>query len=58
LSKLSASESPQIIAEAAENHASPQLQRPTESEVNAAGITQNERNRRQELQSIRKRLPK
>jgi len=29
-----------------------------ESEVNAAGITQNERNRRKELQSIRKRLAK
>jgi hypothetical protein len=39
LSKLSASESPRIIAEAAENHASPHLQRPTESELNAAGIT-------------------
>jgi hypothetical protein len=39
LSKPSASESPRIIAEAAENHARPHLQRPTESEVNAAGIS-------------------
>jgi hypothetical protein len=32
-------ESPRIIAEDAENHASSHLQRPTESEVNAAGIS-------------------
>ncbi len=45
MSKLSASESPRIIAEAAENHASPHWQRPTESEVNAAGIRPSFRDR-------------